>query len=428
MALRELPPPMHEDNVGTDIAGVLTTWTEAEYVTETPTGLIFATDTPIEVWGALTERMIRQSKRLHWAIADAINFGDAAYGEKYAQWVDETGLTVSTLNKIAWVGRKFPQDRRRESVDFTYHEQVAALEPEDQDAVLDAAEDQGLNTAEVRVLARHTKRERQREAFEALPVPEILPSSISVEVADATALPWASGSVNLIVTSPPYGIMDGADGVRKYRTPDDWRDWANLMDDFAMEAWRILSEGGRVALNVPYDTWVGGQGGGQRSTLARAHLAFTAAGFTYVTLISWDEDNVSKSIARGSVDSPSAPRVMNRQEAILVFCKGTYGRLEEVHRRGLTTDLTHEEWLGWTDGVWRIAGESHGWEGFAAAFPPELARRLITLFSFREDTIADPFAGSCTTGVVAMKLGRRALLSDIDPLQVESGKRRLMRS
>lgn len=427
MALRELPPPSYEDNADHVYAGVVTTWTEAAYVQETPTGLLFAPDTPIEVWGRLTERLIRQSKRLHWCIADAINFGDAAYGETYAQWVEETGLSVQTLTNIAWIGRRIPHERRREGVDFSYHGEVAALEPEDQDAILDAAEAQGLKNAEVRVLARHTKREREREAFEALPVPEILPSSISVEVADATALPWPDGSVNLVVTSPPYGIMDGKDGVRKYRTPDDWRTWASLMDDFAAECWRILPEGGRVALNVPYDTWVGGQGGGQRSTLARAHLAFTSAGFTYVTLISWDEDNVSKSIARGSVDSPSAPRVMNRQEAILVFCKGTYGRLDEVHRLGLTTELTHEEWLAWTDGVWRIAGESHGWEGFAAAFPPELARRLITLFSFREDTIADPFVGSGTTGVVALKLGRRALLSDIDPLQVESTKRRLLR-
>ena len=276
------------------------------------------------------------------------------------------------------------------------------------------------------MLARKTKRDRQREHDESLPVPEILPSSISVEVADARSLPWDWESVNLLVTSPPYGIMDGDDGIRKYRTPDDWRAWGELMDDFALESYRVLADGGRVALNVPYDTWVGGEQGGQRSTLARAHLAFTAAGFTYVTLISWDEGNISKSIARGSVDSPSAPRVINRQEALLVFCKGQYGRLAQAKSHGLTSDITHEEWLEWTSGVWTIPGESHPWEGFAAAFPVELARRLIKLFSFREDTIADPFAGSGTVGVAALKLGRKALLSDIDPLQVQSAKRRLL--
>lgn len=128
---------------------------EARYVTETPTGLRFEIDTPIEVWGALVERLTRQHKRLEWAIGDAINFAEQAYeGHKYEQWIEETGLSENTLSTMRWVSERIDPLRRRKDVGWSHHREVAALPPEKQDALLERAADKGMTRWEVRQAAK----------------------------------------------------------------------------------------------------------------------------------------------------------------------------------------------------------------------------------------------------------------------------------
>src|SRR5688572_5467921 len=95
------------------IQGVETMW-----VSETPTGLAFDAETPIEVWARLTVRLIVQSKRLEFALADALVFGEQAYGDLYAQWATETGLNKRTLQNYARVGRAIEPARRRADISF----------------------------------------------------------------------------------------------------------------------------------------------------------------------------------------------------------------------------------------------------------------------------------------------------------------------
>lgn len=130
---------------------------EARYVQETATGLEFAPDTPLEVWGGLVSRLLSQHKKIEWAIADAINFGERRYGEMYSQWVEQTHLAKKTLANIAWVGRKIESSRRREDVDFSYHAEVAVLDPKEQDSLLDLAVDKGLTRYELRDAVRERK-------------------------------------------------------------------------------------------------------------------------------------------------------------------------------------------------------------------------------------------------------------------------------
>lgn len=130
---------------------------EAHYVTETHTGLIFTDNTPVEVWASVVTRLLTQHKRIEWAIADAINFGSRRYGEVYAQWIEQTQLAKKTLANIAWVGRSIESSRRREDVDFSYHAEVASLPPQEQDALLDAAVEQGMTRYDLRSAARERK-------------------------------------------------------------------------------------------------------------------------------------------------------------------------------------------------------------------------------------------------------------------------------
>lgn len=159
---------------------------EQAYVTETPTGLIFREDTPIDLWGALTERLIRQHKRLEWAIGDALQFGERRYGDTYTAWVEETGLAENTLATIKWVAGKIEPLRRREDVGWSHHREVAALPPPVQDRLLDEAADKGLTRWEVRRAAKFEREKLEGTAVDVTGAP--------VETAD---LAWCPTKADL---------------------------------------------------------------------------------------------------------------------------------------------------------------------------------------------------------------------------------------
>jgi site-specific DNA-methyltransferase (adenine-specific) len=97
---------------------------------------------------------------------------------------------------------------------------------------------------------------------------------------------------------------------------------------------------------------------------------------------------------------------------IPVFYKGTFRRPSTPSRRG---DITRDEFLAWTLGVWTFAGANPRRVGHPAPFPEELPRRLIKLYSYPSDLVLDPFVGSGTTLAAATKLGRRGMGVEINP-------------
>lgn len=150
---------------------VLISGVETHWVSETPTGLAFDADTPIEVWAPLTARLIVQSKRIEFALADAINFGELAYGDLYAQWVEETGLTKRSLQNIARVGRAIEPARRRAALSFSHHAEVASLPRDEQESLLEAAERSGMTRYDLRDAARERRRELEDRAATPEPSP-----------------------------------------------------------------------------------------------------------------------------------------------------------------------------------------------------------------------------------------------------------------
>lgn len=89
------------------------------------------------------ERFVRGAQLVHatakWWIGDALNFGEGAYGERYAQAVEATGMNQHSLENIASVCRRVNRSRRREDLSFGHHEAVARLEPAQQIEWLEAA-------------------------------------------------------------------------------------------------------------------------------------------------------------------------------------------------------------------------------------------------------------------------------------------------
>lgn len=241
--------------------------------------------------------------------------------------------------------------------------------------------------------------------------------SVHLSVADATALPLRDHTVDLICTSPPYGLDKPYPG-----SSDPAQGWERFMRDWLAEAYRVTKPGGRLALNVPLNTTKPVK----RPTYAQAVAAAVEVGWSYQWDVIWREGNVSRTLARGSVDSPSAPHVIARVEMVPVFCKGEWSR-RRSGRIG-PHNLQHDEWLAWTNGEWSFPGESRPWEKHPAAFPPELPRRLITLLSFVGDVVLDPFMGSATVPMVARKLGRVAIGMDVSADYLMSARRRLERA
>jgi site-specific DNA-methyltransferase (adenine-specific) len=235
--------------------------------------------------------------------------------------------------------------------------------------------------------------------------------------------------VHLIVTSPPYNL--GKD----YGATSDQLTYEGYLAD--VERWgaawqQVLAPGARVAINIPIDTngERTGRGKGSRKLttekrfiLADYHRIFARLGYVYNTTILWDEGNISRRTAWGSWKSASDPWVTTPTEAILVYSWQTRKRPDA---RGKESDIWRDEFLEWSLGTWRFTGESPSRVGgHPAAFPSELPRRLIRLFSFKGDTVLDPFNGSGTTTAVARSLGRYGIGFDVEPTYCDYAVSRL---
>ncbi len=112
--------------------------------------LDLSSDLTLERWQAIGRRIAGIAEASTWWLADWASFGEAAYGEKYRRAIEATGLGYQTLRNYAWVAGRFDVSRRRDTLSFAHHAEVAALSAAEQDAWLDRAEVEGWSRNEVR--------------------------------------------------------------------------------------------------------------------------------------------------------------------------------------------------------------------------------------------------------------------------------------
>jgi len=206
------------------------------------------------------------------------------------------------------------------------------------------------------------------------------------------------GSVHLMITSPPYNVS------KDYDEDLSLTEYLAFLERVFSETYRVLVPGGRACINV--------------ANLGRKpYLPLTAfiakmmmdLGFLMRGEIIWDKGGSSSpSTAWGSWQSASNPILRDAHEYILVFSKGSYKRhLTKEEKLVKKNTISRDEFLEWTKTVWQMGAESARRIGHPAPFPLELPHRLIQLYSFETDIVLDPFIGSGTTGIAALRAGRK---------------------
>ncbi len=234
-------------------------------------------------------------------------------------------------------------------------------------------------------------------------------------------------SVHLVVTSPPY-----------FNAPFDYPGLFASYDEFllliknsAQELKRVLDKG-RIAAFVVDDTLINGM---KYPVVSDITKLFINEGFKYRERITWVKPEGYIRISRRSGVILQHPYPMyyypdNLQESILIFQNGKfdYKSVPKELKNKSRVDIEEFQKNKWYLSVWNITNVlpiNNKLEKGIAAFPEEIPYRLIKLFSYKGETVLDPFVGSGTTLKVAEGLGRNSVGYEIDAELVELIKRKL---
>jgi site-specific DNA-methyltransferase (adenine-specific) len=237
----------------------------------------------------------------------------------------------------------------------------------------------------------------------------------------------ADSSVGLVVTSPPYFAG------KEYETelgvghvPVDYHHYLGMLTAVFAQCYEKLEPGGRIAVNVanlgrkPY-----------RSLSRDVIDLLEGLGYLLRGEIIWQKSHAAGgSCAWGTYQRPGNPVLRDVSERIIVASKGRFDRAltpDERSRLGLPCEgsITMDDFVDATTDIWDIPAESARRVGHPAPFPVELARRLIDLYTYRGDLVLDPFMGSGSTAVAALRTERHFVGFDTDETYVALAERRV---
>ena len=221
-------------------------------------------------------------------------------------------------------------------------------------------------------------------------------------------------SVHLIITSPPYNLDKDYEQHADDLEDREYLAWMRRVWEAAIE---VLVPGGRLCVNI---------GENKRQYISNpTYSAFiqqlVELRMLYRGTIIWNKHSAAKHCAWGSWKSPSNPHLVPRHEYIIAFSKGQW----KLEGEAKDVDITGTEFMECTRSVWVFGTESKTRIGHPAPFPETLPERLIKFYTFRGQTVLDPFAGSGTVGLVAARLGRHFILGDNSPAYCELARKRI---
>jgi len=238
-------------------------------------------------------------------------------------------------------------------------------------------------------------------------------------IGDSREMPEvADASVHLVVTSPPYWQLKdyGAEGQIGF--DDAYREYIANLNLVWEECRRVLCPGCRLCINVGDQFARAAHYGRYKVVPIRAEIIrfCERLGLDYMGAIIWQKvttcNTSGGATIMGSFPYPRNGVIKIDYEFILVFRKpGRTPPPSPEAKEGAR--LSAEEWNRFFYGHWNFPGERRS--DHLAAFPVELPSRLIRMFTFPGETVLDPFVGSGTTSVAALRLGRNSVGYEINP-------------
>ncbi len=247
-------------------------------------------------------------------------------------------------------------------------------------------------------------------------------------------------SVHLVVTSPPYPMIEMWDEMFRKSIPrvdDLWRKISledsnekkeeyidqiyesihEYLRDVWREVYRVLVDGGIACINIGDATRKINGIFRLFPNHAKVIEIFERIGFVTLPYIIWRKPTNKPNAFLGSGFLPTNAYVTLDVEYILIFRKNGPRRFPPKHPLRYASKFSKKERDVWFSQIWDIKGEKQNHSQLVrrtAAFPEEIPRRLIRMFSIIGDTVLDPFLGTGTTSKVAIDLKRNSIGYEID--------------
>ncbi|MCH7927397.1 MAG: site-specific DNA-methyltransferase [Candidatus Dadabacteria bacterium] len=244
---------------------------------------------------------------------------------------------------------------------------------------------------------------------------DLLNSTIFGSAEDMSMIP--DNSLHLMITSPPYNVS------KEYDEDLSLSEYLKMLRKVFTETYRVLVSGGRACINVANL--------GRKPYIPLSDYIsqmMIEIGFNMRGEIIWNKAaSASPSTAWGSWMSASNPTLRDIHEYILVFSKGDYKRdRNKTEKETKQNTIIKEDFIEWTKSIWTFNAESARKIGHPAPFPIDLPYRLIQLYSFETDIILDPFMGSGTTAIAALKSSRAYVGFEINKDYIQLTNKRVL--
>jgi len=258
--------------------------------------------------------------------------------------------------------------------------------------------------------------------------------------ADARSLAMIEAeSIDLVVTSPPYPMIQMWDDLFSKLSPRASEALERGDGNAAFEAmhaeldkvwaqlFRVVRKGGFVCINIGDATRSINDHFSLYPNHARIISACTAAGFSCLPMILWSKTTNAPNKFMGSGMLPSGAYVTLEHEYIIILRKGSKRAFTSTDDKRIRMESAFfwEERNLWFSDVWKIAGVRQQFTSSeererSAAYPHELAFRLVNMYSLYGDTVLDPFSGTGSTSIAALAAGRNSIGIEYDASLAEN--------